>query len=267
MAASGGTSTSSVASRFVSSTELEQAAARRAEEWKQAYARIGEEPPKPQEDEVYDGRSLWEKLQENKSKKQEAFEEQLKFKNHFRALDEEEISFLDSMIDENNDEEQERQRLIKQELESFRKAVTARSVPVPPPTVPSPSSTSSSNLNSATRGTSSANSQSTKTGKPTTTDTPSTTSPNPTSTTTTSSSKPKSGKRLKTLPGLVVTKKKSKPSSSTTTTRSIPTTTTTTVGTEDSKKRSGSQEDQGVDSADRKGHSGEDDNPKKRKID
>jgi hypothetical protein len=41
--------------------------------------------------------------------------------NHFRALDEEEISFLDSIADENNDEELERQRMIKQELESFRK--------------------------------------------------------------------------------------------------------------------------------------------------
>ncbi|GAA5914924.1 PSME3-interacting protein [Sporobolomyces salmoneus] len=125
----------SVSSRFVSSTDLEAAAAKRKEEWAAAYARIGQEPPKQEETEGgYDPRSLWEKLQENKSKKQEAFEEQLKFKNHFRALDEEEISFLDSMIDENNEEEVERQKIIRDELENFRKAVTKKSVPIPPPT-------------------------------------------------------------------------------------------------------------------------------------
>jgi len=36
-------------------------------------------------------------------------------------LDEDEISFLDSMIDENNDEEVERQKAIREELEGFRK--------------------------------------------------------------------------------------------------------------------------------------------------
>ena len=57
----------SVSSRFVSSTELEAASQKRQEEWKAAYERIGQEPPK-QDDEgdKYDPRSLWEKLQENK---------------------------------------------------------------------------------------------------------------------------------------------------------------------------------------------------------
>lgn len=77
------------------------------------------------------------------TKKQEAFEEQLKFstaplfsprshagvlilhslrttENHFRALDEEEISFLDSIVEDNQDEERERKKLIQDELRAYR---------------------------------------------------------------------------------------------------------------------------------------------------
>lgn len=58
---------SSVASRFVSEASLEEAKATRAQQWKEAYERLGQEAPPPEEDtQPYDGRSLWEKLQENK---------------------------------------------------------------------------------------------------------------------------------------------------------------------------------------------------------
>ena len=60
-------SSSSVSSRFVSASDLEAAAQKRQEEWKAAYARIGQEPPaQDPEGEKYDPRSLWEKLNENK---------------------------------------------------------------------------------------------------------------------------------------------------------------------------------------------------------
>lgn len=85
------------------------------------------------------------------SKKQEAFEEQLKFsesssrshkgrermlnlkhgayaENHFRALDEEEISFLDSIVDDNNDEERERKKAIQDELRAFKQCALAVSL-------------------------------------------------------------------------------------------------------------------------------------------
>jgi len=56
----------SVRDRFVSQDEIESAQARRDEQWRAAYARLGQEPPpRPQED-VFDGRSLAEKLAENK---------------------------------------------------------------------------------------------------------------------------------------------------------------------------------------------------------
>lgn len=61
---------SGVASRFVSADALEQAKQQRAEEWKEAYARLGQEPPPEMtgdgDGEAYDPRSLYERLQENK---------------------------------------------------------------------------------------------------------------------------------------------------------------------------------------------------------
>ncbi|GAA5895192.1 hypothetical protein JCM6882_006611 [Rhodosporidiobolus microsporus] len=176
---------SGVASRFVSSTALDEAKKKREEEWKEAYARMGQEPPKElmQQEETYDPRSLYERLQDNKNKKQEAFEEQLKFKNHFRSLDEDEVSFLDSMVDETNEEEKERQRQIKEELQGFRAAVTKRGAPPPPPGASPPLRTSTS---SASPSTSAAASSATA-SKP-------------------AATAPKKGKK-KTLAGLVMKKK------------------------------------------------------------
>ncbi|KPV72252.1 uncharacterized protein RHOBADRAFT_47095 [Rhodotorula graminis WP1] len=186
--------TGGVASRFVSSAALEEAKQRREAEFKAAYARIGEEPPKQEDDGTYDPRSLFEKLQENKSKKQEAFEEQLKFKNHFRALDEDEISFLDSMIEDTNEEEREKKRLELEELKGFRAAVHKRVAPAPPPAAaalslspPLPAASTSALPPTASAPTSTSTSASVAAPKP-------------------AATVPKKGKR-KTLPGLVVKKK------------------------------------------------------------
>ena len=61
-----GANSGGVASRFVSSKSLEEAKERRAAEWKAAYERLGQEAPPPPEDDNYDPRSLFERLQENK---------------------------------------------------------------------------------------------------------------------------------------------------------------------------------------------------------
>ncbi|EGG11028.1 uncharacterized protein MELLADRAFT_33451, partial [Melampsora larici-populina 98AG31] len=109
-----------VASRFVSSSDLENARQKREEEWKETYKRLGQEaPPMPKEE--YDGRSLYEKLKETKDKKQEAFEEQLKFKNQFRALDDEEVAFLDDAAEEQRIAELEKERAIQEEMARFKK--------------------------------------------------------------------------------------------------------------------------------------------------
>uniref|UniRef100_A0AAY5EHS1 FAM192A/Fyv6 N-terminal domain-containing protein n=1 Tax=Electrophorus electricus TaxID=8005 RepID=A0AAY5EHS1_ELEEL len=80
--------------KFVSESELEERRKKRQEEWEKV-----RKPDDPEEvpEEEYDPRSLFERLQEQKDKKQEEFEEQFKFKNMVRGLDEDETSFLDEV--------------------------------------------------------------------------------------------------------------------------------------------------------------------------
>ncbi|ELW66190.1 Protein FAM192A [Tupaia chinensis] len=64
--------------RFVSEAELDERRKRRQEEWEKV-----RKPEDPEEcpEEVYDPRSLYERLQEQKDRKQQEYEEQFKFKN------------------------------------------------------------------------------------------------------------------------------------------------------------------------------------------
>ncbi|KZO96079.1 hypothetical protein CALVIDRAFT_537668 [Calocera viscosa TUFC12733] len=126
-------STASVSSRFVSQSELEQAKANRDEQWKAAYARLGQEPPPKQDEVVSDGRSLFERLQTNKLAKEEQWQEQHKLSKQFRALEEDEILFLQQVKEKKYQEEQKRKLEERSELESFRTAVAARYTAPPPP--------------------------------------------------------------------------------------------------------------------------------------
>ncbi|CAE7177667.1 unnamed protein product [Rhizoctonia solani] len=138
--------TGSVASRFVTQSEIDSAKERREEQWKAAYARLGEDPPpRPTEDPEYDGRSLYERLQANKVAKQEQWEEKNKLSNQFRALEEDEIHFLDGLVDEKIIKERKRKEEENEELKNFREAVsqreaqqTAASAPAPPTPVSKP---------------------------------------------------------------------------------------------------------------------------------
>ncbi|KZV75537.1 hypothetical protein PENSPDRAFT_536291, partial [Peniophora sp. CONT] len=113
-------SSGQVGSRFVTQNELDDARTRREEQWKQAYARLGQEPPpKPTED-AYDGRSLAEKLAANRAAKQEEWEEKNKLANQFRALEEDEIMFLDSVREKQEAAEREREQRDGEEVKSFR---------------------------------------------------------------------------------------------------------------------------------------------------
>jgi len=114
-----------VGSRFVTQDEIEVAKARREEQWKAAYARLGQVPPQQQED-SYDGRSLAEKLAANKIAKQEAWEEKNKLANQFRALEEDEIMFLDSIRERQQEEERIRKERDGEEVKNFKEAVAAR---------------------------------------------------------------------------------------------------------------------------------------------
>ncbi|KAH7883695.1 N-terminal domain of NEFA-interacting nuclear protein NIP30-domain-containing protein [Phlebopus sp. FC_14] len=119
-------SVSGVASRFVSQDDIEAAKARREEQWKAAYARLGQEPPPRPTEDSFDGRSLAEKLAANRAAKQEEWEERTKLANQFRALEEDEIMFLDSIREKQAEEERLRKAQDGEELSDFRKAVAAR---------------------------------------------------------------------------------------------------------------------------------------------
>jgi len=148
-------STGTVGSRFVSSNDIETAKARRDEQWKAAYARLGQDPPPQPVEDSFDGRSLAEKLAANKVAKQEEWEEKTKLANQFRALEEDEIMFLDSIRERQEDEERQRKEKDGVEVMDFKKAVAARenatNKPLPPalstatPTL-RPTNTTSDNL-------------------------------------------------------------------------------------------------------------------------
>jgi len=129
-------STGVVGSRFVTQSDVEAARARRDEQWKAAYARLGQEPPPPPQEDAYDGRSLAEKLAANRAAKQEEWEEKTKLANQFRALEEDEIMFLDSVRERQEKEERERKVRDGEELKTFRDAVAAKVIVKTPPTEP-----------------------------------------------------------------------------------------------------------------------------------
>ncbi|KAI1456403.1 hypothetical protein F4805DRAFT_458827 [Annulohypoxylon moriforme] len=67
-------------------------------------------------------RSLFDVLQANKAAKQAAFEEQNRIRNQFRALDDDEIEFLDGVQDERRVEEERIKRETEERLARFREA-------------------------------------------------------------------------------------------------------------------------------------------------
>ncbi|KAK2016806.1 hypothetical protein LZ32DRAFT_644921 [Colletotrichum eremochloae] len=67
-------------------------------------------------------RSLYDVLQANKAAKQAAFEEANKIRNQFRALDDDEIEFLDEMREAKRAEEERVRRETEEGLAAFRRA-------------------------------------------------------------------------------------------------------------------------------------------------
>ena len=62
-------------------------------------------------------RSLWERLEEQKQKKQSDWDEEHKFKNQFRGLNDEEVDFLDKIDDIRADVERQKYLEEQKELE------------------------------------------------------------------------------------------------------------------------------------------------------
>uniref|UniRef100_A0A8C1IXA5 Proteasome activator subunit 3 interacting protein 1 n=1 Tax=Cyprinus carpio TaxID=7962 RepID=A0A8C1IXA5_CYPCA len=103
--------------KFVSESELDERRKKRQEEWEKV--RNPEDPEEAPEEE-YDPRSLYERLQEQKDKKQEEYEEQFKFKNMVKGLDEDETSFLDEVSRKQSLIEKHRRDEEAQELKEYR---------------------------------------------------------------------------------------------------------------------------------------------------
>ncbi|KAG7333265.1 hypothetical protein KOW79_003400 [Hemibagrus wyckioides] len=103
--------------KFVSESELDEKRKKRQEEWEKV-----RKPDDPEEvpEEEYDPRSLFERLQEQKDKKQEEYEEQFKFKNMVKGLDEDEAHFLDEVSRQQCLVEKQRRDEDKQELQEYR---------------------------------------------------------------------------------------------------------------------------------------------------
>ncbi|KAL4930161.1 PSME3-interacting protein [Aspergillus undulatus] len=110
-----------MSSGFVSGGTNEQPV-ERDDEWRRAQQELEEERRRKAELGKQDGgKSLFDVLQQNKMAKQEAFEEKIKLKNQFRALDEDEVDFLDSIMESTRAQEATVKKETAEQLELFRR--------------------------------------------------------------------------------------------------------------------------------------------------
>ncbi|RJE24267.1 hypothetical protein PHISCL_03376 [Aspergillus sclerotialis] len=109
-----------MSSGFVSAGTNEQPI-ERDEEWHRVQQELEEERRRKAEiGKQEGGKSLYEVLQSNKMAKQEAFEEKIKLKNQFRSLDEDEVEFLDSVLESTRAQEAAVKKETAEQLEVFR---------------------------------------------------------------------------------------------------------------------------------------------------
>ncbi|KAM7343952.1 PSME3-interacting protein [Cochliomyia hominivorax] len=109
-----------MSSGFVTESEINEARQRRQEEWEKVR---NPEDPLERPEEPYDGRSLFDRLKEQKMKKDMEYEEAHKLKNLIRGLDDDEVQFLE-LVDKNKLDMEKKQMLEEeQELKDFRSRV------------------------------------------------------------------------------------------------------------------------------------------------
>ncbi|KAL8799734.1 MAG: hypothetical protein Q9182_005677 [Xanthomendoza sp. 2 TL-2023] len=94
----------------------------RDDEWVKAQLEIEAIRRRKEEEGKQDGgKSLYEVLQSNKAAKQEAFEESIRLKNQFRNLDEDEVEFLDSVLESTRAREDAVKKETAEQLKAFRR--------------------------------------------------------------------------------------------------------------------------------------------------
>ncbi|KAF2401339.1 hypothetical protein EJ06DRAFT_537413 [Trichodelitschia bisporula] len=108
-------------SRFVPGGSLDEPI-QRDDEWLKAQQEL-EENRKRREAASREngGKSLYEALEANKAAKQEAFEESVRLKNQFRSLDDDEVEFLDSVLESTRAQEAAVRKETAERLAAFRK--------------------------------------------------------------------------------------------------------------------------------------------------
>ncbi|KAJ5576554.1 hypothetical protein N7535_003480 [Penicillium sp. DV-2018c] len=110
-----------MSSGFVSAGTSDQPT-ERDEEWRRAQQELEEERRRKAEvGKQNNGKSLFEVLEQNKMAKQEAFEEKTRLRNQFRSLDEDEVEFLDSVLESTRAQEAAVKRETAAQLEAFRR--------------------------------------------------------------------------------------------------------------------------------------------------
>ena len=77
-------------------------------------------------DEADDGRTLFEKLQENKIKEDEEFEKMFKLSAQYRGIDDEESVFLNGMRERAAEAERQRKAEAEEEVLKYREALASR---------------------------------------------------------------------------------------------------------------------------------------------
>ncbi|EDV37026.1 uncharacterized protein Dana_GF11643 [Drosophila ananassae] len=109
-----------MSSGFVTEAEAAEARKRRQEEWERVRQ---PEDPLERPEEPYDGRSLYERLKDNKTKKDMEYEEAHKLKNLIRGLDDDEVQFLELVDAHKINTERQQMRDEELELKDFRNRV------------------------------------------------------------------------------------------------------------------------------------------------
>ena len=107
-------------SRFVSGGTADEPA-ERDDAWLKAQQEIeARHRQKKDESRQENGKSLYDTLQANKAAKQDAFEESTRLRNQFRALAEDEVDFLDSVLESTRAQEAAVKKETAEQLDLFR---------------------------------------------------------------------------------------------------------------------------------------------------
>lgn len=113
---------STMSSGFISEVELAEQRRIRQEEWERV--RTADQPLELPE-EPYDSRSLYERLQEQKNKRDAEYEEAHKLKNMIKGLDDDEVEFLDLVDRTKLEEERKKHMEEEKEMRDFKAAVAS----------------------------------------------------------------------------------------------------------------------------------------------